>query len=254
MTMDGAIVADFITAGTMLADRIRGGALEVGGTGVAADGTIVLRDKSNHTLITLNKEGIKIFANDGTLLGKFDSSGIDVKKGSIKGADITLGGTDNTNGTMKILDASGNVVASADRQGMNIYRGMFASYANNGSDRATVTDGSFKVWKGQEESPIAYMGNGGWEGLGESGAGLLILRGKDDIVLDASTGDISAQNLSIAEKITVNKDAVINNELDVYGRTRMHDELEVSGDIYCAGTSFETLKKRIDEIENVMGG
>lgn len=64
ITMDGAIVADFITSGTMVADRVRGGEFLVGGSGTAAQGAIYVKNSSNQTLITIDKNGIS-FANGG---------------------------------------------------------------------------------------------------------------------------------------------------------------------------------------------
>ena len=70
ITQDGKIVADFITAGTMLADRIRGGTFLVGGKETAKDGNIIVQDK------------------DGNVIGKCDSLGIEILKGLIKGGKI----------------------------------------------------------------------------------------------------------------------------------------------------------------------
>ena len=64
ITMDGAIVANFITSGTMVADRVRGGEFLVGGSGTAAQGAIYVKNSSNQTLITIDKNGIS-FANGG---------------------------------------------------------------------------------------------------------------------------------------------------------------------------------------------
>ncbi len=64
-TIDGNLVADFITTGTMLADRIRGGTLEVGGSGIGKDGVIKILDASGSVLMEMSKTGIII--NSGTL-------------------------------------------------------------------------------------------------------------------------------------------------------------------------------------------
>ena len=58
-------MADFITTGTMLADRIRGGTLEVGGSGIGKDGVIKILDASGSVLMEMSKTGIII--NSGTL-------------------------------------------------------------------------------------------------------------------------------------------------------------------------------------------
>lgn len=63
MTMDGAIVADFITAGTMKADRIKGGVLSLGG--------------KNNVNGVLN-----ILDANGNIVGKWDSNGITLPLGT----------------------------------------------------------------------------------------------------------------------------------------------------------------------------
>ena len=52
-TIDGNLVADFVTTGSMLADRIRGGTLEVGGSGLGKDGEIILKDKDGDILAVM---------------------------------------------------------------------------------------------------------------------------------------------------------------------------------------------------------
>ena len=85
ITIDGNVVADFITTGTMLADRIRGGTMEVGGTGLAKDGVIYVRDSA------------------GSIIVQIDKNGIVIKKGSINLGDgafsVTSGGVMNLSGT-----------------------------------------------------------------------------------------------------------------------------------------------------------
>lgn len=78
ITMNGAIVADFITTGVMSADRIRGGTLELGGTGYGENGSIVLKNSSGKEIGRLDKNGL--VAN----VGKF--------KGDITGATGTFSG------------------------------------------------------------------------------------------------------------------------------------------------------------------
>lgn len=64
ITQDGAIVADFITAGTMLANIIKGGTLTLGGNG--------------------NGNGVcQVLNASGTVIVKIDNTGIDVNAGSI---------------------------------------------------------------------------------------------------------------------------------------------------------------------------
>ncbi len=81
ITMNGAIIADFITSGTMSADRIRGGTLELGGTGFGKNGSIVLKNAS------------------GTEIGRLDKNGLVANSGKFKG-DIT-GATGTFSGAVK---------------------------------------------------------------------------------------------------------------------------------------------------------
>lgn len=93
MTIDGAIVANFITAGTMLADRIKGGTLILGGKD-NGNGVAKVLDASGNEIVRLDKNGVyakgkyvcgsdqygrsveisegafKVLAQDGTTVGR----------------------------------------------------------------------------------------------------------------------------------------------------------------------------------------
>ena len=64
-TMDGGIVADFITTGYMLADRIKGGTLTLGGFN-NIDGTFSICDASNVEKVHGDNVGIKVGATTGS--------------------------------------------------------------------------------------------------------------------------------------------------------------------------------------------
>lgn len=53
-TIDGNLVADFITVGTMFADRIRGGTLLIGGTGSGRNGEITVRDAKGELIAVID--------------------------------------------------------------------------------------------------------------------------------------------------------------------------------------------------------
>ena len=127
ITMDGAIVADFITAGTMLADRIRGGNLEAGGE---CDGVISVLDAEGNIVATMTKDGV------------------DVKKGSIRGAGVTIGGTDDAAGTLTVLDAEGNIVATMTKDGVDVKKGSISGASitsENGTQWVKISAGSIMV-------------------------------------------------------------------------------------------------------------
>lgn len=91
-TIDGNLVADFITAGQMLADRIRGGTLELGGKGLGKDGVIIIKN------------------TDGEELARFDKNGITINEGNINmtSGSITLPGFKLTSGDVLTLDGTSN--------------------------------------------------------------------------------------------------------------------------------------------------
>lgn len=72
ITMNGQIVADFITTGTMTAERIKGGILKIGGIS-NTNGKIEVVDKDRNNLVTIDELGItlgsgtKILGEDGLM-------------------------------------------------------------------------------------------------------------------------------------------------------------------------------------------
>lgn len=104
-TIDGNLVADFITAGTMLADRIRGGTLEVGGTGIGKNGAISVKDQ------------------DGNLIGNWDKDGLFILQGILQGVSAVFGGLNNQDGTIEVKDSSGRTIGRWDKDGLFIIRG-----------------------------------------------------------------------------------------------------------------------------------
>lgn len=92
-TIDGNLVADFITVGNMLADRIRGGTLEVGGIGPAKDGTILVKDAAGNVTGRIDKSGIylkgSLETRNGDVWAKVDSGGIHFGNGGTEYNRIT---------------------------------------------------------------------------------------------------------------------------------------------------------------------
>lgn len=115
MTMNGQIVADFIAAGTMYADRIRGGTLRMGGVD-NVNGVIEVADAAGNTVCRFDKDGANIF---GQVLTR-DANGywIQVANGKL------LGGKDGN--TITEMDATTTVTDTIDGQtytfhGLRIY-------------------------------------------------------------------------------------------------------------------------------------
>jgi len=108
MTMDGSIVASYITSGTMTADRVRGGELIVGGSGLAANGQITVMDSSNNVVALLNKFGLNVY--NGYITGStLNGNTINTISGSIgkwlmgDGYLMSFNGANESQSTRKVV-------------------------------------------------------------------------------------------------------------------------------------------------------
>ena len=125
-TIDGNLIADFITAGTMLADRIRGGTLELGGKGLGKDGSIIVMDVA------------------GNRIGSWDKTGLTILKGIIQGVSAVFGGSNNENGAIEVRDANGKVICRLDKDGFFGNRGVI-DFGPLYGDENEVRFGDFRV-------------------------------------------------------------------------------------------------------------
>ena len=105
ITSDGRIVADFITAGTMYADRIKGGTLSLGGKGT-----------------TYGDGSLKVYNSSDVLIGEFDHNGVKVYNGSIAGSSIKVGGvsTATTPGSLEIYNNRGVKIGTINADGLEM--------------------------------------------------------------------------------------------------------------------------------------
>ncbi len=90
-TIDGNLVADFITTGTMLADRIRGGTLELGGF-ANEGGVVIMRDASGKEIGRWDKDGLVATKGSfpaGLITGKITADQIDATNLKVNAANIT---------------------------------------------------------------------------------------------------------------------------------------------------------------------
>ena len=115
ITMDGKIVADFITAGTMYADRIKGGTLTLGGTN-NDNGILRILNRNNEEVGRWDKDGITLPDNTRLLASQ------------IFGGVLTLGGNNNEKALMQILDADNNQIGKWDKDGIAANKGNIAGW------------------------------------------------------------------------------------------------------------------------------
>lgn len=160
ITQNGEIVADYITTGTMAADRIKGGELAVGGSReVKGNGSIVVYNSSNSAIVTLNQNGISI------------------SKGSI-----------NIGNGRFVVDSNGNLTAS----NVNLTGTINATLGSIGSLTITPNDG---IYCGSGDSSAGIGVNGRsyafWAGTSYGNSGNAPFRVGHDGSLRATNADIT---------------------------------------------------------------
>ncbi|MBA4687240.1 MAG: phage tail protein [Candidatus Galacturonibacter soehngenii] len=138
-TIDGNLIADFITTGSMLADRIRGGTLELGGTGLGKDGSILIRDSNNTIIATIDKNGVT--ASKGTFSDKV--TGASITGGTITGSVIKAG---NVESNTYDLEASSSGVRVRNRFYLQDYDGTtYMQFIGSGKGKLTISDVVLKL-------------------------------------------------------------------------------------------------------------
>ena len=131
ITMNGAIVADYITTGSMSATRIRGGVLYLGGSGQGdyKNGSLRLYNASDALIGIWDISGITLYDGNGTaaanVIGYWYPSGISVKKGT-----ITLGGK------ASLSDTNTGVYVGSDGIGL----GANSPFKVTNAGKLTATD------------------------------------------------------------------------------------------------------------------
>ncbi|MDO4285227.1 MAG: phage tail spike protein [Eubacteriales bacterium] len=262
-TIDGNLVADFVTTGSMLADRIRGGTLEVGGTGLAKDGVITLKSAT------------------GEILAIMDKNGLDIRKGSIIGTTIQLGGRGNVSGSMTVNAADGSVICRINADGLYAIageiggwrigadyletdQGIIRSFENgNENNRATMNNASFKVWVNGGER--CYVGRGGYNGRGSANNGLIFVGGERGVELDGSNGKVNAMgDIQSGGNMSANGSFECGGALTARGNTSFpggrHEfggDIFVGGNVWCnnlaSQDALEALAGRVSALEQAGG-
>ena len=138
-TIDGNLVADFITAGTMLADRIRGGVLEVGGSGLGRSGKITVKTLDNQVVADLDHQGLKVYL--GSIQGSH-IQGCTIEGNTIHGGTIT--GTSIEGGTITGNAIQGGTVDGTVITGTKIKGGSIQG-SEIETDSLYVHDGIFEI-------------------------------------------------------------------------------------------------------------
>lgn len=198
-TIDGNLVADFVTTGTMLADRIRGGTLEVGGSGLGKDGVIRVLDAKNNEIMRMDKSGITINA------------------GKLNAPDIVGGTADFGDGLFYADDEEVNIGGFYARYGWG--RDIFQSFDGQcGMSAAASGKGKLWFWAGyNSENDYDFLVNN----LGEVHCRELYIESNDDYWqgwnLSDTLKDLDSKYHSLSDDIDDLRDQI--NNIDTGGGT-----------------------------------
>lgn len=180
ITMDGKIVANFITSGVMSADRMRGGILEIGGNGTGKNGQILVKNESGTTLIALDKSGMKLsngqtiswnnisdkpsipdslddlsgqitttqITDNAITTAKINANAVTAGKISVNSlsaisanmGSVNVGGNNNTNGILQVKDANGNVKVTLNNDGIKAEKGYIGKAGSGDGYGFEITD------------------------------------------------------------------------------------------------------------------
>lgn len=170
----------------------------------AAGGTTTLIDMESVAVVVdvdalTHEEIFNLLTNNGAVKGIYkEGNQLYISFTYAKGGTLTLGGKENGNGLLKILDASGNQVGYIDNTGVNFTKGTFSGTlsAASGTFKGDVS-GATGTFKGDISGATgtftgginAASGNiGGWiidktNGTLKSANGKIVLNSKDDKIL-----------------------------------------------------------------------
>lgn len=129
-TINGQLVADFITTGHMLLDRLQGGTVTIGGkaTGVYQNGTLKVKDANDNDIASISNTGITFNSNNF----KVDNQGKLTATSATISGDITA-----TSGTF-----TGTVNAGSGYFGTNASTGFSIGSNNIHNGLSSFADGS----------------------------------------------------------------------------------------------------------------
>lgn len=213
ITMDGAIVADYITSGKMSANYIKGGTLEVGGNGYAKDGVITVKNAQNKALVTLDKNGMTL---DPTVKISYtnnlsDTPTIPKDIGDLSDNNSKLWNTTIASNWIQTNDIySKRLVAGAIRNDADINKATFSVDTSGNIKGATIKGSTFQ----NNEGTFKVESNGNINGATIKGSSFETNNKKFSVTTDgymkAESGQIANFNIG-TDRLTVGDAAVSQN-------------------------------------------
>lgn len=138
-TINDGFVADFIKAGTMLADRIRGGSLILGGMN-NQNGIFIVQNAKGEEVVRCDMNGIKAIAAEitGTITGSTITGG-NITGANISGANVS--GTQINGGEIE-----GTNIDGVNISGSNISGSRFDSYITGNTLGVRIAAGNMAMY------------------------------------------------------------------------------------------------------------
>ena len=204
MTMDGAIVADFITTGSMSATRIRGGVLYLGGSqqGAYKNGSLSIYDSNDHLIGSWSTAGISVKSGTITLGNKQTLS--DANTGVYIGSDGISAGA---NSVFKVTSGGALNATNATIQG--------AITATSGSFTGSITANSGRIGSATSAWNIGSQSiYNGCTGVHNGSAGTYVgidgIRNNDsnNHYVRITGGQIASNNCDLSGAITATSGAI----------------------------------------------
>lgn len=158
----------------------------------------------------------------------------------IKGGTLTLGGSDNINGVMSVLDSSGMETVRADKNGIYAKNGTFEGKII--STDAVITGGTIKINSNPNTNDVIKLNFGQSSismGIGEVKCSLNSLYAKIGFDgLSTQSGIYSSEygtSAKIAQTLEVGMGTTLKSTLSVSGNTSITGKLDVDGNVTLSG-------------------
>lgn len=198
------INAEWINAGKLSANYIRGGTLRLGGSadGDYKNGSLYIYNSSNVLVGSWTRSGITLYDGSGTasenIIGKWNTSGIDIDKG-----DINLG-----NGVFHVTNAGALTATSATiTGGINATSGTIGSNSTSGN-RWQI--GSTSIYNGP--SAVTSTSTSGTY-VGTNG----IMNSNGSNYTQITGGKITSTNVDLSGKISASDGDIGNIQINTSG-------------------------------------
>lgn len=228
ITQDGAIVADFITAGTMLANIIKGGTLTLGGAG-NGNGTCQILDANGNVVVSMSLSGITATA------------------GKIGGWNIGTNELTNQIGNNKVTIANGSnqnmdflVVETKDQNGNTVYPFWVRANGQVGINLVDQSASTPAFTIGNIDGAAIRMGGDGFEvDFGQNWAKMYYLDQDGAVRLSIGNGD--------NENIRLDSDGMIQTKYPIKSSASPNVHMNSSGAILECTDSTRRIKNSESE-------